>query len=276
MENQEDVELLWKRAKELSSWYRRKNNSFNYWEEYNRRKVREVFNEEGKIKDSFYKEELERIKKFVNPNYTILDIGAGYGRLTIPLAKTARKVVAIEPSKEGIKIMKNLAEKLNLQNIEFINKKWEEVNLDEKYDLVICTYLEQLLTPEFLIKMHNASKGYCYIELPAGSLEYHFYSRIYPMIMREKFERGIDYIHILLILYAQKIYANVEIYETEAEKIFNTLNEALEEWEFRLSYFIDITPEVRRKLVEYYMKNSKNGLFMDRYKVRTAVIWWKV
>jgi len=51
---------------------------------------------------------------------TILEIGSGIGTLTIPLAKRAEKVVAVEQDKEIAKILKERLKSLAISNVEII------------------------------------------------------------------------------------------------------------------------------------------------------------
>lgn len=271
------ADLLWEKAIEESTWKRRKLvRDIEWWNRWSIERSKRTFDEAGNFRNRMDEEEFNRLKQFVNRESTVLEIGAGCGRLAIPFARYVKKVIAVEPSIEGIKIMRNLAARWNISNIEYINETWERARPKEKCDLVVAAYLEGSLNPDFLMKMHNSSKRFCCIEMMAGELDYHFYRDLYPQIMGEKFNRGIDYIYVLNALYARGIFANVEIYKSKEVKVFQNLEEALKEWEYRFSYFTEITPDIRKKLREYYKKKSKNGLFLDTYTRRRALIWWEV
>src|SRR3989338_3212642 len=60
------------------------------------------------------KKELIDLKKKLNKNKTILDLGCGYGRLTIPLAKEGYKIEGIDITPSFIKQAIKNAKKLKL------------------------------------------------------------------------------------------------------------------------------------------------------------------
>lgn len=70
--------------------------------------------------DLAYKQ-LELIK--LGHEDTLLEIDPGCGRLTIPLAKRARSITAIEPSKRTLMLLMERTSAVGLCNINYINKR---------------------------------------------------------------------------------------------------------------------------------------------------------
>jgi len=102
----------------------------------------------------------------INSNSEVLEVGPGPGTFAIPFAKRVKTVTVIEPAEEMIKHLRHNAVNAGVDNIEIINKKWEEVGLSKiagKFDLVICSNVLWLFKDvwEQLEKMERASKGYC-------------------------------------------------------------------------------------------------------------------
>lgn len=270
---------LWEEAVKNSTWktQRRFLYETEWWNKWSVERSKRTFTKNGNFVNKMDKEEFDRLKQFVTKDSIVLEIGAGCGRLAIPFARNVKKVIAVEPSPLGIKIMKRFATKWNISNIEFINETWKNAQIKEKCDLVIAAYLEGSLDPDFLMKMHNTSKRFCCVEMMAGELDYHFYRELYPFVTGKKFNRGIDYIYIVNSLYGRGIYANVEIYKSKEIKRFSSLKEALKEWIYRFSYFTEINQNLKEKLIEYYkMKSKKDGTFFDTYERRRALVWWEV
>lgn len=81
--------------------------------------------------------ELKTIIKNVNLNgKTIVDIGAGSGRLSFPLAKIVRKVVAIESNRK----LANYLKKNKKRNIEVINKRAGNYIRNKKFDIILLAW----------------------------------------------------------------------------------------------------------------------------------------
>jgi len=69
---------------------------------------------------------LDIIKSEISIYSTVIDIGAGTGFFTIPLAKAGYSLTAIEPSPEMIKIMRSKITKGIFEKIRISNNSWEK------------------------------------------------------------------------------------------------------------------------------------------------------
>ena len=78
------------------------------------------------------------IDEFIKPNkLTVLDIGAGWGQFSIPLAKCNR-VCAIEPTPERLEFIRAIAEQENVKNnMVFLGADYLEVEFKKKFDLIL-------------------------------------------------------------------------------------------------------------------------------------------
>ncbi len=92
----------------------------------------------------------------IEPTMSILDIGCGPGRLTIPLAEklTDGKVVALDMQQGMLDRIKAKAIEKSLDNITYVNTKLEDEQLTEnKYDRVLLvTVLGEIPTPKRAFK----------------------------------------------------------------------------------------------------------------------------
>ncbi len=75
----------------------------------------------------------------LSPEHRILEIGAGTGIYTIPLARKSRAVTAVEISENMIARLKEKAAREGLQNINFINTDVTDLKPGETYDSV-CAF----------------------------------------------------------------------------------------------------------------------------------------
>ena len=83
--------------------------------------------------------------RFVVPlskDFSVLDLGAGMGRISIPLARVARKVVALDQSFLRMKFLKLRAEKEGLKNVEvFVGDIFDAQFPKESFDLIVMNGL---------------------------------------------------------------------------------------------------------------------------------------
>ncbi|MBI2065653.1 MAG: methyltransferase domain-containing protein [Candidatus Zambryskibacteria bacterium] len=83
--------------------------------------------------------------RFVVPvckDFSVLDVGAGMGRISIPLARIARSVVALDHSFLRMKFLKMRAEKEGLKNIEVcVGDIFDKPFPKESFDLIVMNGL---------------------------------------------------------------------------------------------------------------------------------------
>jgi len=100
-------------------------------------KFLEMFIEDCKYYD-LDRIELKTILKNTNiQGKTLLDLGTGIGRLAFPLAKYAKKVVALDKDKR----FKEYFKKNKKNNLKFINQKIENYPMkNEKFDIILLVW----------------------------------------------------------------------------------------------------------------------------------------
>ncbi|MFC1978317.1 class I SAM-dependent methyltransferase [Chloroflexota bacterium] len=109
---------------------------------------------------------LEFVLQNINSQSTLLDVGAGSGRWTIPAAKIAKSVTAVEPSEAMLSMLRENITTANLNNIRTLQARWEEV-IAEPHDVVVCAhaiYASQDFAG-FVRKMEQYARERCYLEL---------------------------------------------------------------------------------------------------------------
>jgi 2-polyprenyl-3-methyl-5-hydroxy-6-metoxy-1,4-benzoquinol methylase len=76
----------------------------------------------------------------VGPNDSVLDVGAGGGRIALPLTQKCRWVVAVEPSESMRQQMLKAVEVWRPRKLSIVTEKWEDANV-EPADVVICAHV---------------------------------------------------------------------------------------------------------------------------------------
>jgi SAM-dependent methyltransferase len=66
----------------------------------------------------------DALRPTVGPDETWLDIGAGGGRLALPLARRAREVIALDPSSGMVNLLHELVATYELANVRVVEGRW--------------------------------------------------------------------------------------------------------------------------------------------------------
>ena len=83
---------------------------------------------------------VNRLKLEVQAHQTLLDVGAGAGRLSLPLALNCRHVAAVEPSDSMTQVLSQQLSDLSIQNVSLVQAKWEDAEV-QVADIVLCCHV---------------------------------------------------------------------------------------------------------------------------------------
>ena len=262
-----DWNELWKKALVAASWRKKEKDPVRFFDQKAEWYNRTVMGRSGHIRET-----LARLA--IDDGCSVLDIGSGPGTLAIPLAKTAGKITAVEPSKDMLHFLEENAGKENITNITSIHKRWEDVELGkdlESHDIVIASHsLAMMDIKEALFKINRAARRRVYLFAFAGKPQWD-YLELWPKLYGEAFVSSPGYIFIVNILYQMGITANVEIWEQYSKKQISDLEEGVKE---RMAYYDSPLPDAEkiiREHLEAKRSEGKGELWTER-RSKTAMI----
>ncbi|MDR0350053.1 MAG: class I SAM-dependent methyltransferase [Coriobacteriales bacterium] len=92
----------------------------------------------------------------------VLDICCGTGRMSIPLAKRAKRVISLDSSHEMLELCKQKARAEDIENIDFIEADWFKI--EPELDLPYCDVALACLSPASsdILKLNSAASRHCY------------------------------------------------------------------------------------------------------------------
>jgi SAM-dependent methyltransferase len=213
----------------------------------------------------------------MDPNSTVLDIGAGTGAWSILLSPRARHVTAVEPSPSMIKVMRESLDEQNINNVSIVQGSWPEVSV-ELHDFSLCShamYASKDLA-EFVRQMVAHTRRMCFLLLRAPLL-----NGVRAEAARHIWGQPLDSPNFTIaynVLLQLGIYANVQMENTglwkprtsaSLEEALNDMHRFLGLGESREqdAYLMNL---LQRRLV------LKNGKYVWPPEVRSALIYWQV
>ncbi|MDA0597532.1 MAG: class I SAM-dependent methyltransferase [Chloroflexi bacterium] len=155
---------------------------------------------------------VQMLAELITPEETVLDVGAGGGRIAIPLAEYSSHITAVEPSEGMREQLVGTAEAWEVQNLSVVASTWEEAQV-EPHDLVVCAHVVYTVTAieSFIRKLSlSARKSVALISFarPATAIYLPLWSRVHgekrielptlPQIESLLSEMGIEYRETLL------------------------------------------------------------------------------
>ena len=91
----------------------------------------------GAFYEQFTQLTLKEIGKIVDPPSSIIDFGAGTGRLSLPLARRGYQITAVEPSAPMLQRLRGAAADVDIACIE---ARMQDFRSEQKFDLAVCVF----------------------------------------------------------------------------------------------------------------------------------------
>ncbi len=102
---------------------------------------------------------VETLRARLIPGETLLDVGAGGGRLALPLALTCSAVTAVEPSPSMCAVLRETADEYGIENVSIVEAGWVDAAV-EPADVALCSnvvYVVENIGP-FVRKLNDNAR----------------------------------------------------------------------------------------------------------------------
>ncbi len=110
----------------------------------------------------------DAIAALLQPTDTLLDIGAGTGRLALTLARSAGRVTALDPSPAMLEVLQENRAARGLTNVDVIEASWPEGEAQvEPHDYTLCAHglYGTPDLPAFVRAMMRVTRKQCFLVL---------------------------------------------------------------------------------------------------------------
>jgi SAM-dependent methyltransferase len=205
---------------------------------------------------------LDVLEPWLRPTGTAIDVGAGYGRLTVPLAGRLEWVTAVEPS-EAMR-----ARLPDLDNLTVIATEWLDAEV-QAADLVICAHvLYPVADPApFLQKLDAAASERVFVVLREGALRH-------PAEMLGEWPRPPQLSDCWNLLRQLGIAADVAYWRMPTVHRYADLDEAVEDCRGLLGERWQEGPH-REWLAAHLQPDPDGGLRFDAGPTLTGALHWR-
>ncbi len=272
-----DWEAMW-RAESVHSYPRNNMSPKELWDKradsFGKR-VNRVKDGEARDKHDYISQMLERIE--VRPGWTVLDIGCGPGTLAIPLARRAASVTALDVSSEMLRQLESQADSLSLTNIRYVHSSWEEAFAGSavcSHDVVIAS--RSLMSGDIGTAVSHIAaiaREAAYITSPIIHLPLDW--EAYAAIGRGD-RRHSPYICLYNMLFQMGIQANVEILHPKVRVEFPSIEEAIDDLQWRtVPFSSDEKARLREFLQGKLRQIGDPAVFTHEGRSKWALIWWR-
>jgi SAM-dependent methyltransferase len=214
------------------------------------------------------------VLEHVTPESTVLDVGAGTGRHSVRVARAARRVIAVDPSKAMLSYLREDAGRLGLTNVEVIEGAWPEVDAPHA-DVAICSHV---LYPIFdivpFLQKLDASATWCFVYLRVDPLVTDL--GLWQEFHGEPLADQPTHADALAVLHELGIAPNVTVFRLEARRSFASWDEAVDQ--ALRGVCVPDTPGNRQRiesLLRQRFRQEADGIVRTPPRtIRTAVSWW--
>lgn len=216
----------------------------------------------------------------LHPSDTVLDVGAGNGRLTVPIAAKVAHVTALDASGAMLGLLSENMHRAGQSNFSVIMKRWEDVvPLKDvtPHDVVIDSFtLGFYDLQEALHKMEDLAVRTVYLFWHTGEWRSGEEVELYRTVFGDEAGRQWgypDYLHVLNILHDMGIYASAQVYTASWKTHYASPEEAAVHWmrmhEAHEKYIFEVKEHFSRVL-----EPVTTGGFSHTVTRRQAMIWW--
>ena len=219
---------------------------------------------------------VNHLRRQVTPEQVVLDVGAGGGRMALPLALCCKKVIAVEPSPSMCRVLREAAAEFDVKNVEVVESGWLDAQAP-RADLALCCHvLYTIQDIEAFVRKLEEHAGRVLVVLYQAPPQ----SQIYPLWELVHGEPRLplpSLTEFLEVLGQLGIEPETEVVHTERNRGFDSLEAAKEQLARRLYVMPESAEMERLEALLPQVLAEKDGVFSikDADPLVPRVISWR-
>ncbi len=234
------------------------------------------FNQAVQI-SNFAAHTLKALEPILVGSRSVLDVGAGVGTLTVPLARSVEEVTALEPAPAMLDALRANLARNRLTNVTCIAAAWGNTALSP-HDLILVANVSHIFDDllGFLTSAEPlARQAIALVQNVGPGTEKFYLGELYPVLLGRPYPGRGDYLRTVTLLHGLGIYANVQIIGYHFDQPFEDLQEAVEFWKEQMRL---TEPEQERRLLAFLQTKLQRvgSRLVAPMRRQSAVIWWRV
>ena len=220
---------------------------------------------------------VNRLLKEVTPNSSMLDVGAGGGRLSLPMALHCRQVVAVEPSASMGTVLLQQASEFSIPNVSLVEATWESAEVDPA-DLVLCAHVLYVVSDieQFVRKLGIHAQERVLVVLYQAPPQSQTYS-LWKMVHGEERLPLPSLPEFKDVLSQLEIEFHVDMLPPQPVRGFDDYQQALEQLTRRL-YLTPETPQMtslEAALPDLLEETEGTLIIRGSQPLEPGLVWWR-
>jgi SAM-dependent methyltransferase len=219
------------------------------------------------------------LRSHLQPDDTVLDIGAGPGRHALAIAPLVQRVIALDPSPAMLAFLREDASAQGLANVEIVDGGWPDAaaqtpRADVAYSAHVLYPIEDIVP--FLRALDAQADRLCFLHLMAQQ-PWFDQLELWEALYGEPRRPQPTYIDAVNVLRQLGCLANVEVVWVDIGRTFDDIDDAFERTAETVAVGED--PARRQRLREVLAErlekrdDGRVGLAFGKYPL--ATVWWE-